>query len=157
MNKVKGFLSVTSAAAFLAFPVPTRAADTQNACTSPNAPFQQEVILKFTAGQREAFGSVSVPSGKRLVIEHVSARVMLPTGQKLFESRITTVQTAGGAEGYHYLSTTAEGSYLGSDFFSISQSLRLYSVGYAKFSFFRADTAQAGLVNAAVSGYLVNY
>ena len=160
MNKVKEFLSLASGtamlAALLSVPGPVLAADTQNAYTFPKEPFQQEVTIKFPAGQREAFGSVSIPGGKRLVIEHVSARLTLPAGQKIFESRITTLQNAGGAEGYHYLSTNAEGSYSGSDFFSISQSLRLYTAGYAKFSFFRSDTAQTGLVNATVSGYLVD-
>jgi hypothetical protein len=161
MNKVKRVLSVASAAALLAavlaFPVPARAADSLNLYTFPKEPFQQEVIIKFLDGKLEAFGSISIPAGKRLVIEHVSARLTLPAGQKVFESRITTLQKAGGAEGYHYLSTNAEGNHLGSDFFSISHSLRLYSVGYAKFSFFRSDKAQIGLVNAAVSGYLVDY
>jgi len=161
MIKVKVFLSIASAAAllaaFLAFPGPVLAADTQNVYTFPKEPFQQEVIIKLLAGKREAFGSVSVPAGKRLVIEYVSARIMLPAGQKIFEARIVTLQNAGGAEGYHYLSTNAEGSYLDSDFFSISHNLRLYSVGYAKFSFFRSDTTRSGLVNAAVSGYLVGY
>jgi hypothetical protein len=158
MNGFKNFffiaLGAAILAAFFALPGPVFA---QDVFAFPTKPFQKEVIIKFDAGRREGFGSFSIPSRKRMVIEHVSARIVLPGGQKLFESRIETLQAAGGAVGYHYLTTSSEGNYLGDDFFSISHSMRLYAVGAVKFAFFRTDSTTTGVVNVAVSGFLVSY
>jgi hypothetical protein len=164
MNKVKNVLFSVSGtamlAAILAFPGPVSALDTvtANTYTFPKEPFQNQVVIKFTAGKKEGFGNFKVPSTKLLVIEHVSARIGLPAGQKIYEARITTRHSGSVVPVEHYLSTNFEGSTNGSDFYSISHGLRLYAINTysVEFAFFRTDSTATGNVYATVSGYLVN-
>jgi hypothetical protein len=165
MNNIKGFLSLASGAAmlavFFAFPGTVSALDTVsivNAYSFPKEPFQNQVAIKFSAGKKEGFGNFKVPTTKNLVIEHVSARIALPGGQKLIEARITTRHSGSVVPVEHYLSTNFEGSTNGSDFFSISNSLRLYAINTysVDFAFFRTDSTATGNVYATVSGYLVD-
>lgn len=166
MSAFKIFLFIATGAAILAasFVFLGSAAAKETGIVSspvyavPREPFQKEAIFQFSAGKFEAFGSFDVPSRKRLVIEHVSARVALPNGQKIIEARIETLQAGGGAKASHYLTTNTEGSRPGvADYFSASQCVRLYAVGNVQFGFFRTDIASIGQVNASVSGYLVDY
>jgi hypothetical protein len=166
MSRFKIFLFIASGAAILAasFAFLGSAAAKETGIVPspvyavPKEPFQKEVILQFIAGKFEAFGSFEVPSRKRLVIEHVSARVALPNGQKIIEARIETLQAGGGAGASHYLITNTEGSRPGvGDYFSASQCARLYAIGNVRFGFFRTDISSIGQVNASVSGYLVDY
>jgi len=166
MNKFKTYLFITSGIAILAVsfaflgPVIVQAQVNvpSPVYTVPKEPFQSEVAISFNPGRYEAFGSFYVPSRKRLIIEHVSAHVALPNGQKIIEARIETLQVGGGAVANHYLTTHFEGSRPGvGDYFSVSQDMRLYAVGAVRFGFFRTNTTGIGQVNATVSGYLVDY
>jgi hypothetical protein len=165
MNRSKTYLLIAAGAAILAasfaflglVKVPGPPVESSPVCTVPEEPFQKQVTISFTAGRLEGFGSFQVPSGKRLVVEHVSARVALPNGQRIIESRIETLQAGGGAMARHYLTAHVEGSRPGAgDYFSVSQDMRLYAVGAVRFGFFRTSDSNVGLVNATVSGYLVD-
>lgn len=48
-------------------------------------PFQTEAVFFFTQGHDVVSGTlpVTVPAGKRLVVEHASAHVQLPVGQRM--------------------------------------------------------------------------
>lgn len=162
MNKHTTFLIIAILTAVLVFPDFIRAQDTASVpspvYTVPKEPFQKEVSIMFKAGKLEGFGSFEVPGHKRLVIEHVSAHIVLPNGQKITEARIETLQSGGGAMASHYLTTYTEGSRLGvGDYFSASQDMRLYAIGVVRFGFFRTDSTSTGLVDATVSGYIVDY
>ena len=160
MNKFKTYLFIASATVILsassAFQRQAIAQIPSPVYTVPKEPFQKEVIILFIAGKQEGFGSFLIPKGKRLIIEHVSACIALPSGQKILEARIDVLQAGGGAQISHYLNTFFAAIAPNGDYFSVSHSLRLYAVGDVRFAFFRTDKISIGQVNATVSGYLVD-
>ena len=124
---------------------------------SPPLPFQEEVILQFPSGTVNASQSFQVLPGKRLVIEHVSARAALTEGQQLTETSIETLQVGGGSAIKHYFAASFQGNTPGTaDYYAISQQTRLYAVGGVQVRAFRNGTAGSGTVNISVSGYLID-
>ena len=58
-------------------PIPTRNVDEYD-----RQPFQQTIIVQLGAGeQSDISGTITVPAGKRLVIENVAGQVVVPPGQ----------------------------------------------------------------------------
>jgi hypothetical protein len=123
----------------------------------PPSPFQEEVILVFNSGDSGAFQPFQVPAGKRLVIEHVSARAALTEGQQLTETSIETLQVGGGSVIKHYFVASFQASVPGvADYYAISQQTRLYAVGGVQVRAFRSNTTGTAQMNISVSGYLVD-
>src|SRR5437870_2121818 len=57
-------------------------------------PFQQMRIMSFSHGSASASTTISVPEGKRLVIEYVSADARFPAGQVVTQMALTTIVNA---------------------------------------------------------------
>jgi hypothetical protein len=89
-------------------------------------PFQAAVEIDMPAGTGGQNGFVTVPTGKRLVIEYASGEAFIPTGQKCLFSVITTI---GGAPTgtRHYLDSDAMGKFGAPDYFRAGQVVRLYA------------------------------
>jgi len=89
-------------------------------------PFQANVSISLPPGTGGQNGFVTVPAGKRLVIEYVSGQAFLPTGQKALFSVIVSLQ--GQSTGtWHYLESTAIGTFGGEDCFQCGRPVKLYA------------------------------
>jgi hypothetical protein len=98
-----------------------------------------------------------VPAGKRLVIEHVSAKAALTEGQHLTETSIATLQVGGGSAIKHYFAASFQGNTPGiADYYAISQQTHLYAIGGVQVFAFRNGTLGTAQVNISVSGYLID-
>jgi len=120
-------------------------------------PFQAAVEINLPAGTGGQNGFVTVPKGKRLVIEYASGEGFLPAGQKCLFSVITSL--AGQATGTrHYLDSDALGKFGAPDYFRAGQVVRLYADSGTTVML-RADrdiAAGDGLVRMSISGHLVD-
>ena len=124
---------------------------------SDQQPFQASVEIQLPPGTGGQNGSVTVPKGKRLVIEYVSGEAFLPTGQKCLFSVITSLkgQTTGTR---HYLESAPYGKFGAPDYFRAAQLVRLYA-DPGTTVMLRADRDLAGgdgLARMSLSGYLIN-
>jgi hypothetical protein len=121
-------------------------------------PFHQSVIGSFPMGSLSGSGIIPVPDGKRLIIEYVSAHVLLPTGQNLSQISISTQIKETTVQ--HSLVRNEHGAHLSSsnNLFTVGQSLRLYADGGTPiiFSLVRNSTVSSPGYGLTVSGYLVN-
>lgn len=89
-------------------------------------PFQASVELSLPPGTEGQNGFVTVPAGKRLVIEYVSGQAFLPTGQKALFSVIVSLQ--GQSTGtWHYLESTVVGPFGSQDCFQCGRMVKLYA------------------------------
>src|SRR5262249_52275501 len=118
-------------------------------------PFQVEVKVTAAAGVSGQNGSISVPSGKLMVIEHVSARGTSPVGQTLMYS-VSTHLIPDLTLRSTILPTTSQ-PFGNLNFFYASHALRLY--GDAPGISVRVDRdASTGTASTSfvVSGYFVD-
>ena len=162
-----------------ASPVPTAAVGTTlvairgtptvtvgNSLTSPvqvhnvndaTTPFEERLVFNIDPGNQQNHGSFAVPTGKRLVIEHISANTTGPSGQK-FIAGLTTEVTGGG--GLNWLVLQFQGTFpLGTgpvDVFTLSQSMHVYTESPPIFIVTRTDITGSATADATISGYLVN-
>ena len=87
-------------------------------------PFHANVDISLTSGTEGQNGFVTVPAGKRLVIEYVSGQAFLPSGQKALFSVIVSLQ--GQATGTtHYLESTSIGPFGSQDCFQYGRPVKL--------------------------------
>jgi len=109
---------------------------------------------QFFAGTVPIF---SVPSGKRLVIEHASARCFTSLGQRVTQL-VITAETQPSSAGFYELIPISTGSSSGFDFFSASQSIKVYaSPGTSVLVFAqKSDSGPVGACSFQISGHLVN-
>jgi hypothetical protein len=117
--------------------------------------FQEGFILSIPADTLNGTHTISIPSGKRLVIENVTARALMPSLQNLNVTLST--QLSGGPSVGHYLNVTDKPVGTVKQF-QVSQSLTLYADSG---SISAARTAIPGLMSAmtvygSVSGHLVD-
>lgn len=127
-------------------------------CVQSIEHFQETVILSYSVGDIGKFGSFMVPTGKRLVMEHVSLRAAMTPGQRPFETKIIVLQVGGGSQKEHFLVTEYQGSRPGiADYYAASLPMRLYAIGAVSIASFRTDTVGTAQINVTVSGYLVDY
>jgi hypothetical protein len=120
-------------------------------------PFQANAIASFVPGTNGAFAAIAVPSGKRLVIENVSALATLNNGTAPLYTTVVTFAQAGGSEVEHYLVMSRQGSVPDvADYFTANHALRAYAVGSITVRAFRTDTLGLGQVNVTVTGTLVD-
>ncbi len=126
---------------------------------SGGQPWQRSGSFNITDGQAGGGESFAVPTGKLLVIEHVSGLVRLPTGQDPFQAYIST--RAGGVDAWHRLSRLSSTTYnnAAGDRFLFSQEMTAYAgpnnnmgINVQRFPY----TTGAGVVEYVLSGYLVD-
>jgi len=137
-----------------------------NSVTSPvqvhnvndaTTPFEGRLVFNIDPGNQQNHGSFTVPTGKRLVIEHISANTTGPSGQK-FIAGLTSEVTGGG--GLTWLVLQFQGTFPLStgpvDVFTLSQSMRVYTESPPVFIVTRTDITGSATADATISGYLVN-
>jgi hypothetical protein len=120
--------------------------------TFPDQPF---------TGNGTATGTIAVPAGKRLVIEHVSGRGVIPNGaaQPFFYFTIST--TVGGVSVEHFLDVSKPFVFQNqtgtSSVHAVSQEMKLYADPGSTIQVSVLSFSQIGniiSINFAVSGYL---
>jgi hypothetical protein len=92
-----------------------------------NAPFQVAIRRDTTAEEFAVF-TVAVPSGKLLVVQHVSARVSVPIGQQA-KATMSCQGQAGGGVATHSLIMSHLGTFEGMDEFAASLAVSCYASG----------------------------
>jgi hypothetical protein len=122
-------------------------------------PFQIGFPFTMNSGTEQVFQSITVPDGKRLVIEYVSmGSGSVPVGQHLFIILRTFV---GGVGAFHYVAVTPQGRLAPpnvADTFVASQPMRVYAdPGTTVTIQMQRDSGYAACgPNLTVSGYLVD-
>ncbi len=119
-------------------------------------PYLSQTFADFTAGEATASGTFSVvPTGKRLVVEHVSVYGGIPTGQKLF-ALITRENNTNHAVVLHPQANFP--AFGGADQFVASEEMKLYfDAGTTPGAFAnRNSTTGSGNLIFTISGYLVD-
>jgi hypothetical protein len=118
-------------------------------------PFQTEVKVTVAAGLTSNTGSIDVPVGKLMVIEHISVQGTAPAGQNVFAS--ITNHVAPDLTLRKHIFPAKNQVFGTSNYFLVSESLRLYAdapgIGV------RIDRdASTSIASAAfvVSGYFVD-
>lgn len=84
--------------------------------------FQRGVTLEFATGEGIASAQFTVPANKRLVIEYVSANIVLTDGI-IFRFSVRT--SAGSSTGTHYFVPMSQPNF--PEGYTISQDTRLYA------------------------------
>lgn len=118
-------------------------------------PFQQELDFDFEPTQLGAGKSFFVPSGKRLVIEFVSANIGLSTS-KAVSFAITT--NANGTIAHHRLLLNElwpNSNFL--NYYNVSQNMRIYADPGTEVNIHVNSGGGEGSVFATISGYLVDF
>ena len=122
-------------------------------------PFQTRLTFNIDPGSTQNEAGFDVPAGKRLVIEHASARVQGPAGQQFVAQIQTRVFPNGSATGVHWLVLTHQGTFSGIDVFTSNHDMRVYaepSVPNTRYIVTRTDLTGTAFAEATISGYLVN-
>jgi hypothetical protein len=122
-------------------------------------PFAAQQFGAWNDGAQQAGDTITtVPIGKRLVLEYVSVRGAVLTGQKMLAPGITL--TTGGSVVSHYLTTSAfQGVLTGRDVYVSSQEVRLYAdqgTEVSGFAYRDSPTGNGANVTFTISGYLVD-
>jgi hypothetical protein len=137
----------------------------QDVSTPKRTPFQANAIFPaqpFANGQTET-GSITVPAGKRLVIEHVSARAVIDFGDATPFFYFTISTTVAGVTVEHSMATPQPFTFQCSNcsigtnsVHAVSQEMKLYAdPGSTITATVLATSPRAGTtLNFAVSGYL---
>ncbi len=117
--------------------------------------FQAHVEISLPAGTGGQNGFVTVPVGKRLLVEYVSAESFLPAGQKCLFSIILSL--AGQASGTrHYLMSTQMGPFGSRDLARAGQVVSLAAdAGTVMLRADRNDATGQGLARMSLAGRLV--
>jgi len=105
-------------------------------CVDAVEPELIQFMLSFDdmpAGEQNSWQSFDVPAGKRLLIDYVTARVVLPAGQR-GKIQITTTPAYADYQGVqHHFSLTPDGSNLssapGTESHTLSQETRIFGEG----------------------------
>jgi hypothetical protein len=116
--------------------------------------FQQKLNFNLADGFSEVCMPIAtVPAGKRLVIEYVSAKVTIPGGHKLRALNVFT--NLNGDFAYHFLAPTPTGVF---NEYVAAQQLRLYADPNTQVNICASRDNGDGIapVQATISGYLVD-
>jgi hypothetical protein len=125
--------------------------------------FQQAVDVHFGAGEPSGTSYFSIPAGKLLVVESVSAAIDLPPGQ-IPKVRLTANDNVPGASVTFSLAPTKLGGDQSFDKWEASHPLRIYQEG-GPFTVLAADCTRStvdgtypGFVDCSftISGYLID-
>ena len=121
------------------------------------APFQVQLGSPIAAGANAPNVSFTVPAGRRLVIEHVSALAMVPAGQRVMFINVNTF--SGGNLVFHHLKAQSVGVSTATpgEGHVTSEALRLYADAGTSVlvAVNRSDSVGTGFMTVSVSGYLV--
>jgi hypothetical protein len=121
--------------------------------TFPQEPFHATAEIPLPAGLLGGETVIVVPSGKRLVVEHVSINMNLLTGQAGFAS--VSVSNSGPIF-RHFLFLTPTTCCSGAQQHHVGgQAMRLYADQFVFFAVRRTTNDGPGLAQVSVSGYLV--
>jgi len=139
----------------IAHPVPVRDVD-----NPARQPFQAGGFAPFSANETNVIVNIAtVPTGKRLVIEHVSVSCSLPTGQKMVEADLEVV-LSNQTTYPNNLRVSAQGSDASGthDLSIASEQVRLYADPGTPVRCFvdRDSFSGSGDVQCSISGYLVD-
>jgi hypothetical protein len=121
-------------------------------------PFLKTVSFNIESGTSQNNVSITIPEGKRLVIEHISARAQGPVGQKFIAQIQTTVSHTESPRGIFWLVFFPQGTFSTIDVSTASQPMHVYAEpGNPPLLFVATRTAINGtaFVEATISGYLV--
>lgn len=122
---------------------------------APTTPYAQQL-----SGSSDGFypsASVTVPAGKRWVIESVSIEVSVPSGQPVLGATLQVV--TGGTLTYQHVPMVVQGTYSGNNYtyYSGAVPMRLYADASTSVTAeaFKGAGSGSGTISAEVSGYLV--
>ena len=108
-----------------------------------------------SGGSTAATASFTVPSGKRLVVEYLSVRAAVPSGQRITQGRVCGPSTPSSSA-CHAISFVFQGSFNGFDNFTAAQPMRAYlNAGSSSVSVFKNSTIGSSGWQGAVVGYLI--
>jgi hypothetical protein len=121
--------------------------------------FLKTISFNIENGTSQNNVSIAIPEGKRLVIEHVSARAQGPIGQKYIAQIQANVLNTESPRGIYWLVFFPQGTFSTIDVFTASHPMRVYAdPGNPPLLFVATRTGITGtaFVEATISGYLVN-
>jgi len=123
--------------------------------------FIKKVSILIPSGQSSYSASISVPAGKRLVIESVSGGTFLLKGQTLYVLLSTEVTGDLAFDGTLYLLGNNIQFNTNQDLSGFTQQIRLYSTSVLAITACRAGGAASSFsgdinVQVTVSGYLLD-
>jgi hypothetical protein len=114
-----------------------------------NTPFQRGFFINIQPGETAASQDITIPDGKTLVVEFVSAFGNLPAGEQPLALNIAQSAIA-------FLVWNFQASANDRDFFVASQQIRFYAKNQLRVNVDRDVTAGSATVHGTVIGYLVN-
>ena len=123
-------------------------------------PFNTNVTGTIAAGSLTSFpAAINIPAGKRLVIETISVRVRVPSGQRVQAELQATAAVGSRATGFECpIGVQFEGIFEREDVFVGTHRVRLVidrrQVSRLEFSFSRSANFSAGSFTAFLGGYL---
>lgn len=121
-------------------------------------PFLKTITFDIPSGTTQGNCPITIPEGKRLVIEYVSVRAQGPTGQKFIAQIQTNVAHTESLRGIIWLVFFYQGTFSGIDVFTASQPMHVYaepSTPPALFVATRTDISGSAFIEATISGYIV--
>lgn len=118
------------------------------------AAFQGSFELTWSDGNGIANGSLTIPAGKRLVIEYITITASLISGQTLVDTLVSPVLDGNVVD--YRIAVPSNPSYPTSPFaYAVDKQVRIYADDlYASAS--RTPTNSSGHMTISVSGYLVD-
>jgi hypothetical protein len=122
-------------------------------------PFIKTINFNIEPGTTQNNVGITIPEGKRLVIEYVSARAQGPAGQKFIAQIQTSVTKAENPCGVYWLVFFPQGTFSTIDVYTASQPMHIYAdpaTPPALFVVTRTGITGTAFVEATISGYLVN-
>lgn len=149
---IAGNVSVTNT------PTVNLAPGTSVACTTAAPePYQKYVGATNTGTNVHTFSLGTVPAGKRLVIEFVSAHGQVPPGTHVELFHLNTVAGSGGAATHDLLVHAQPAAVIGDAIFRASQQVRIYAdPGTTVTALVRTNTNGQTSCAIAISGHLVD-
>ena len=120
-------------------------------------PFQQSLLIIIAEGEIGNEAAVSIPVGKLLVVENLSAFATLPFGQTAIGLLAAEQRVDGSIQrAATYMPFTVQRGFAGrGDLFTAAFPTLLFADA-ATFRFFRDSDVSFARVEASVSGYLID-
>lgn len=121
-------------------------------------PFQTGASVTQAGTNVSLINVATVPAGKRLVIEFISATGQVPVGQHVELMEINTITDPFGGLTHQLLVHAQPPAVIGDSLFRANQQLRLYANAgsQVKALFRRSSSAGNGVFLVTISGYLVD-
>jgi hypothetical protein len=123
-----------------------------------NPPYRHTFSYRMEPGVNFATDNIALPAGKTLVVEFVSARILLPAGEQPTSLTITSVQESGLDTSAHDLLWNFVAPVEGQrDLFIASQQIRFYVVEgeHIEISCSRNTSEGFAIGHGHITGYLV--